>query len=262
MIPKMSQSKIENIVQQLVDYTTHSKISVMLRELRLHDLGPQVSKQNRMGYAIYQSQLSTSQNTALQSVIEYICDPAYLSANKYDWINLQSHLNQQLQYYGLKVNQEGKLTLGYKPKTYTEGQSRYNSLNNKLQSLNIHPRILVLCRPEILDKNYFHLLFEASKSMLELLREKSGVPEDGNKLVDRCFGSNPPLLALNKLETSTELSEQRGAQSLIKAIIYLYRNPKAHELKAYSINSETDAITGLIIISKAMYLIESAHYIK
>lgn len=262
MIPLMKQSELEGICEKFNDFTSGSKITKMLNELNLYDIGAGETKRIRIAYAIHRFQESTGQNLALKYVIEYICNPAYLSANNYDWIALQTTLNKQLQYHGLNVNDEGKLISGYKPKTYAEGQSRYNSLNSKLQNLNIHPRIFVICKPEILNKNYFHLLFEASKSMLDLLREKSGLSEDGNQLVNACFSRNPPLLALNKLETSTELSEQRGLNALLKAIIYLYRNPKAHELKANSVDSETDAIAGLIIISKAMYLIESAHYIK
>lgn len=44
--------------------------------------------------------------------------------------------------------------------------------------------------------------------------------------------------------------------AMLNLIIYMYRNPKAHELKAYDTSSEKDAIEALILISKALTLLD------
>lgn len=259
MIPLMSQSEIENICKTFPDEVSHSKITTMFAELNLYDIGTTFSKPKRTTAAIVRFQELTKTNYALKRIIEYISRPSYIQANQIDWYSFSLALNRQLQYHGLKINNKGMLESCKKTETYNEGQTRYHSLQNKLSALAIHPKILTLCKPEILNENYFHLVFEASKVVLETIRDLSGKNKDGNQLVNECFSGNPPILVINQLKSDTEKSEQAGLKSLLQTIVYIYRNPKAHELKAFAIDSEIDAITALIIISKALYLLDSCH---
>lgn len=259
MIPLMSQSEIENICKTFPDEVSHSKITRMLAELNLYDIGTTYTKRERTTYAITRFQNLTKTNYALKRIIEYISKPSYIQANQIDWCSFSLNLNRQLQYHGLKINNKGILESCKKTETYSEGQTRYHSLQNKLSTLAIHPKIFTLCKPEILNKNYFHLVFEASKVALETVRNLSGLNKDGNQLIQECFSGNLPILVINQLKSDTDKSEQAGLKSLLHTIVYLYRNPKAHELKAFSVDSEIDAITALIMISKALYLLDSCH---
>ena len=54
--------------------------------------------------------------------------------------------------------------------------------------------------------NYFHAVFEASKSVAEKLRQKSGLGSDGSQLVDealRIGRAGYPRLAFNTLTTES-----------------------------------------------------------
>lgn len=131
-----------------------------------------------------------------------------------------------------------------------------SKLKNDLQKFNIHPQILAFCRPEIINEDLFHLVFEASKCLLEELRQLSGLSTDGNTLVNQCFNGNNPLIVINRLVTADEKSEHKGLQSLLNAVVYLYRNPKAHHLKHFNAETYQSTLEALVIISRARYALE------
>jgi len=61
----------------------------------------------------------------------------------------------------------------------------------------------------------------------------SGLSNDGADLVHDAFGQKygPPLLAINPLQTETQLGEQRGFVNLLKGLYGTIRNPLAHDPK-------------------------------
>ena len=66
----------------------------------------------------------------------------------------------------------------------------------------LHSQMII----ELAQQNYFHAVFEATKSVADKIRRRSGFVSDGATLVDEAFGtsSGVPALALNSLRTSTE----------------------------------------------------------
>jgi len=111
---------------------------------------------------------------------------------------------------------------------------------------------LNFCRPELLQENYFHAVFEATKSVADKIREKAEVDGDGSELVDRAFGIGKkgiPLLAFNSLQTETERSEHNGLMQLMKGMFGIFRNVTAHAPKVKWPISERDALDLLTIAS-------------
>jgi uncharacterized protein (TIGR02391 family) len=51
---------------------------------------------------------------------------------------------------------------------------------------------------------------EAVKSVADKLRARTALTDDGSTLVDRALTSEPPMLAINPLKTSSEKDEQKG----------------------------------------------------
>jgi len=87
---------------------------------------------------------------------------------------------------------------------------------------------LAFCRAELLVDNYFHAVLEATKSVADKLRSRTGLADDGASLVDKAFAGDAPLVAINSLTTESEWSEQRGFANLIKGLFGMFRNPTAH----------------------------------
>jgi hypothetical protein len=63
--------------------------------------------------------------------------------------------------------------------TLTDAQRRANRLRADLQKRGVHSDVLRACRAELLQENYFHVVLEATKSIAQKLRERSGLTSDG-----------------------------------------------------------------------------------
>ena len=103
-----------------------------------------------------------------------------------------------------------------------------------------------------MQKNYFHAVFEATKSVASKIREKSSLEEDGAQLVDLAFGipkNGYPILAFNKLETKAERSEHTGLMNLMKGLFGAFRNVTAHVPKIEWEIPENDALDILTVSS-------------
>lgn len=259
---EFSANTIEKISRILAEEITGSKITNMLQNLYLEDSPKTIfglaSKWERLYYAIVVSQNNTHSGDALLQIIEYIMDPVnFIGSAPGKFRNAIAELNAVLSLNGLEVNDSGKIRPTKKSTTFSQAYEKAANLKKDLQAFHIHPQVLAFCRPEILQENYFHLVFEASKCLFVELQALSRLTIDGNKLVNECFDGKNPLIVMNKLTNNNDWEEHRGLQSLLNTIVYLYRNPKAHNPKIFSEDSKEDAITALLIISKARYLLES-----
>lgn len=56
--------------------------------------------------------------------------------------------------------------------------------------------MLKYCRTELLDQNYFHAVFEASKGVAERIRGLFGFGCDGADLLTKAFKGQQPILIL------------------------------------------------------------------
>src|SRR4051812_25507247 len=107
-------------------------------------------------------------------------------------------------------------------------------------------------------KNYFHAILEATKSIAHKLRSMTGLASDGASLVDSTFAVNSPCLALNRLVTESEQSEQKGFCNLLKGIFGVFRNQTAHEPKITKTYTEQDALDLLTLVSYLHRRIDSS----
>ena len=77
--------------------------------------------------------------------------------------------------------------------TVAEAQQRADDIRAELARRGVHPDVLRFCRAELLERNYFHAVLEASKSVEEKLRTLTGLSGDGAPLVDAtCSISSGP----------------------------------------------------------------------
>jgi uncharacterized protein (TIGR02391 family) len=112
--------------------------------------------------------------------------------------------------------------------------------------------VLRFCRAELLQKNYFHAVLEAAKSVADKIRAKSGLTSDGADLAKDAFAlgkSGRPVLAINSLCTDTEKGEQTGFMNLLIGFFGTFRNPPAHAPKIYWPIDERDALDILSLVS-------------
>lgn len=113
----------------------------------------------------------------------------------------------------------------------SEAQQRASKLRAELARRGISGDVLRFCRPELLEGNYFHAVFEATKSVAQKVRDRTGLTSDGQALVEEALGtrnSRTPMLAWNSLATDTDRSEHRGVAPMISGTFAYFRNLPAH----------------------------------
>lgn len=82
-----------------------------------------------------------------------------------------------------------------------------------------------------LDGHFDSAIREASIVLETLIKEKSGLDEHGAPLAGHAFkfdAENPPIIALNDLETESEQNEQKGIQLMIQGFLMSIRNIAIH----------------------------------
>jgi uncharacterized protein (TIGR02391 family) len=176
-------------------------------------------------------------------------DPVRFVGRREDFERFRGELNEVLAFSGYHIQEDGKLTSVDQARTLPEAQERAGRLRSKLLDRRVHPDVLKFCRAELLQENYFHAVFEATKSVAEKIREKTGLTGDGADIVDKAFGLNSPLLAINTLTTETEQSEQKGFANLLRGTFGTFRNVTAHVPRITWRIEEQDALDLLSLIS-------------
>ncbi len=161
-------------------------------------------------------------------------------------------MNIVLAFSGLKLGEDGKLSAISTARTLTQAEAMATALRKALVERKVHTDVLKFCRAELVVDNYFHAVFEATKSVAEKLRQKTGLTSDGAQLVDEALGSGQagyPRLAFNSLSTASEKNEQSGLMNLIKGMFSAFRNTTAHAPKIHWNITELDALDILTTMS-------------
>ena len=166
-----------------------------------------------------------------------------------------------MNFIGYQYNENGKFSEVKQVTTISEAQQRADNLKSKLENRNTHREIYKYCNAELLVNNYFHSVFEANKGLFQRIRELSLQTDDGNKLVELVFSSNP-ILIINKYQSNSEKNEHSGFCNILKGLCGMFRNPSAHEPKIDWNISEQDALEILGMISYCHRRLDDAQKIK
>ena len=67
-------------------------------------------------------------------------------------------------------------------------------------------------------------------AVFDLIRQKTGLKEDGDRLVGKVFSLDDPYLILSDIETESGQNDQKGFMQILKGSFQGIRNPKAHSL--------------------------------
>ena len=160
----------------------------------------------------------------------------------------RNELNVFLAFSGLEFGTDGLFRQREAARTLDEAERRVQTIRVKFQSRRLHPEVLKYCKTELMQNNYFHAVFEATKGLAQRIRDMVGIQADGAALVDRVFSIERPMLTMNTLQTETEQVRHKGFATLLKGCFGAVRNPLAHEPKILW-EGEDDAADYLSLIS-------------
>lgn len=93
----------------------------------------------------------------------------------------------------------------------------------------LHPRIESVSRKLFTDGHHWPAVFDASKALVNYVKERSGHSElDGAPLIRTVFSPKNPVLAFNNLADVTDQDEQEGMMHLYEGAVLAIRNPGGH----------------------------------
>lgn len=238
--------RISRIIGDTNDGLTGSMIEHLLKQYGITDVSPGMTKWKRLynAFATYQNNNLRS-NKILIFIQNVICPQRYNDNKKFE--DHRSQLNEVLSYAGIELLANGHIQEVSTTTTIPEAQTRANQLLATLQARNAHSEIFKYCKAELVDKNYFHAVFEACKGLFERIRVLSLCQTDGVKLVQYVFGH--PVLIINPYQTQQQKDEQKGFQAILEGICNMFRNPEAHCPKIEWPMDEQDALEILSLIS-------------
>lgn len=243
-------------VAKVLGHTNHgltgTEIGHLLSTCKIADVDGSNTKWKRLYNALANEQNSKQMGNPVVGLIHHAMKPVRWKDKREDFEYLLDELNKVLSFAGFEIRDDGGVRRATKATTLTEAEQRANSLRSKLESRSVHADVLVFCRAELLQKNYFHAVLEASKSVANKIRVKSGLTTDGAQLATDAFSlgkSNAPILAINALKNETERGEQKGFTNLLIGLFGTFRNPTAHAEKIYWPISEQDALDILSLVS-------------
>lgn len=230
---------------------TGSEITKYLEECSVPDSGLNSTKWKRLYDSLSQKQKSDRCANNVLSFLQHVMRPSRYFDNQEWFEEIRAKLNKVLSFEGLEIEETGNVKRVHKTKTIAESEARATKLKQNLLSRRVHPDVLYCCKAELLVDNYFHAVFEATKSIAEKIRIKTGLSSDGAALVDEAFSFNNriPHLALSSLQTESEQSEQKGFANLLKGVFGTFRNTTAHAPKVTWVIEEQDALDILSTIS-------------
>jgi uncharacterized protein (TIGR02391 family) len=231
---------------------TGGEIGKILADCRIKDITPQLTKWKRLYNALGQKQSQEKSGNHIVGFIHKAMSPVRFVGMADQFAFLRGELNTVLSFSGLTLGEGGRLANTSKASTLGEAEERASSLKAHLSSRNVHIDVLAFCQAELLKKNYFHAVFEATKSVADKIRKQSGLTSDGADLATAAFSlgkSGKPILRINPLMSDTEKSEQRGFVNLLIGLFGTFRNPVAHEAKIFWPVNEQDALDILSLVS-------------
>lgn len=246
-----SQNQLDLISRMLADAYTHPELSTLLLKCNIPGNGG-TPKWERTLLALAAKQQADRCGNNVAAFIQTVMDPVRFVGRQSDFAQLQESLNQVLAFAALQLAEDGKLRQAPQARTLPEAEQRAGRLRSELQRRQVHPDVLRFCQAVLLNTNppnYFHAVLEATKSVAQKIRDKTGLTSDGADIVDEAFRISSPLLAINSLRTETEQSEHKGFANLLRGMFGTFRNVTGHAAKIMWPISEEDALDLLTMVS-------------
>ncbi len=259
--PPFPAAAIEAICRELAEAVTGAQIASLLEPLKVREAPGEQSntKWKRLFNAVVDRQNRQGDGRPLIRLVTEVMQPVRFSTPE-EHEGHRAAVNARLVLYGYEVQEDGRVRRVPRARTVSETQERADLLRAELERRDVHPDVLAFCRAELLQQNYFHAVLEATKSVADKIRARTGLSGDGAAIVDTAFGlgRGAPMLAFNDLSTEWERSEHTGLATLCKGLFSTFRNPTAHAPKVRWAVKREEALDLLTLASMLHRRIDSA----
>ena len=255
LIPRFDAAVLQGIADVLGATDgglTGAEIAHTLAQVGVPDVSPTMTKRHRLFNALAERQNKDRVGNCVVAFMNEAMAPVRYRDSPALFSGRQDDLNEVLIHAGYRIINEGKVGRAQSGKATTLAQAaeRAGTIRTELRRRGTHPDLLLYCTVELLQKNNFHALLEAAKSIPDRIRRETEQTSDGTELVEATLtNANGPVLAINAGRTATDRSEQSGFANLVIGLLGLYRNPTAHEPKIHRVVSDEELIEALTAMS-------------
>lgn len=247
-IGSMPEGQIEGLAKVLGECGSGTDITRVLQNQGLTDSSGESTKWRRLYWVFLNAQKQDRCANRVLSFVESFLTPSRFVGRQPIFEQRRAELNAVVAFSGLEFGADGQFRQREAARTLSEAERRVKTIRTKFQGRILHPEVLKYCRVELMQDNYFHAVFEATKGLAQRVRDMTSIHLDGAVLVDRVFTVDQPILAMNTLQTETEKTQHKGFAALLKGCFGAVRNPLAHEPKILW-QGEDDAAGYLSLIS-------------
>jgi uncharacterized protein (TIGR02391 family) len=247
-IQTFSDTLVRQIASVLESAASHREFTALFNECKITEQGGN-PKWEKITLALTARQRQDGCGNNVVAFIQAAMNPVRFVGQTSRFEELRNRLNEVISFAGIQLGDDGTIRTATAARTLSEAAERAGRLRKLLQQRQVHSDVLAFCREELLKDNYFHAVFEATKSVADKIRNKSGLASDGAELVDAAFSLKNQVLAINSLRTETEESEHKGFANLLKGVFGTFRNVTAHAPKIHWTIEEQDALDLLTMVS-------------
>lgn len=251
-VPPFDAQQLTAIAKALApteDGLTGTQIEYLLAQCKIPDATPTLTKWQRLFNAFASFQNKREFGNHVVVFINRAMAPVQFTSDPDRFERWRDRVNPILAFSGFSVGKDGKVRWINAASNLAEASARANRLQGLLEGRGVHQDVLLYCKAEWLQENYFHAVFEATKSIAAKIRDLTGHTGDGAALIQATLGGSNPPLAINPLKTDSDKSEQSGFLNLLIGIFGTVRNPLAHNPKVDWVMNEQDALDILTLVS-------------
>ncbi|MCK4866352.1 MAG: TIGR02391 family protein [Gammaproteobacteria bacterium] len=251
-IPPFNAQELEAACKVLADTErglTGTQIEYLIQDCKITDVTPNMTKWKRLFNSLVDAQNKHHVGNHLIMFINRALNPVNYAREKEKFEWRRNELNVVLSFTGYQVGENGKVIHTEKETTLKGARARAGALRSTLEDRGAHDEVFNYCRAELLEENYFHAVLEAIKGVAQRIRNLSSLTTDGADLVNTVFSVKNPILAINSLETETDISEQKGFSNILVGLFGAVRNPTAHAPKVLWPMTEQDALDIFSLVS-------------
>ena len=179
--PKLSDAHLQALCDIIGDTDTGltgSEIGRCLVSCNIGDPYSGATKRHRLFGALRAKQDADVCANGVLAFVKHVMDPVRYVGQTVEFEMRRSALNVVLAFCGVVLGEDGGLHRAKTARTVSEAEASASLLRKALVERRVHEDVLKFCRAELVADNYFHAVFEATKSVAEKLPKGKGA---------RCF---------------------------------------------------------------------------
>ncbi|MDZ4832405.1 MAG: TIGR02391 family protein [Candidatus Melainabacteria bacterium] len=259
-IPSIDPTYVTMICDAFValeDVISDGELGALILSSGIQDLHHNASRHRRLSSALISDQDHHRCANNLASFLKRTGLHIKKSRGENTFRRYINQINEVLSFSGYELGgEDAQIKLLDRSKTTyvsPEAEDRVRRFRENIAQNHLHPDIQMVCRAEyFVESGFFRPVKEAMRLLIEKIRTKAVLPQDGPELAEHAFAfawPNRPVLAINTFLTEKDLAEQFSFMVLLKAFFLMFQDEQTRSYRPSWDMSLEDAIQLLSLAS-------------